>query len=112
MRQLVVIGGYTLKQGRISALLTGALLAGRLVYTGRVASGLRDRDLAVLTPYLVSSRRELSPFDGAAAGRDKVWVEPRLVALVEFQEWTEDLRMRQPVIKGFTKDRLSSCTLA
>jgi DNA ligase D-like protein (predicted ligase) len=111
MRQLAVIGGYTVKQGQINALLAGAYLGERLVYIGRVATGLRGSDLAGLTPFLRNSRRETPPFAGASPGKDKVWVEPQLVMLVEFLEWTGDLRMRQPVIKGFTKDRTAACRL-
>ncbi len=111
IRQLVVIGGYTVRQGQINALLTGAYLGSRLVYTGRVAAGLSASDLAGLTPFLQASRRDTSPFDGMPPGRDRVWVEPRLAVLVEFQEWTDDLHMRQPVIRGFTKDRPEACKL-
>jgi bifunctional non-homologous end joining protein LigD len=112
LQQLVVIGGYTLKNGQINALLAGAYHEGRYLYLGRVASGLSGRDLAELTPYLRESGQSEPPFVNATADRDKRWVTPRLTALVEFQEWTEDLRMRQPVILGFTKDNPQQAILA
>ena len=34
-----------------------------------------------------------------------VWVEPRLVAEVEFSEWTHDGRVRQPSYKGLRDDK-------
>ena len=36
---------------------------------------------------------------------DVVWVEPRLVAEVEFSEWTHDGRVRQPSYKGLRDDK-------
>jgi bifunctional non-homologous end joining protein LigD len=110
-QQLVAIGGYTLKDGQINALLAGAYQHGRFLYLGRVATGLSGKDWANLTPFLQASVRETPAFINAAGGRDKFWVEPKLVALVDFQEWTDDLRMRQPVIRGFTEDQPQDCIL-
>ena len=36
---------------------------------------------------------------------DVVWVEPELVAQVEFAEWTHDGRLRAPVYKGLREDK-------
>ena len=36
---------------------------------------------------------------------DVVWVEPRLVAEVEFVEWTHDGRLRAPAYKGLREDK-------
>jgi bifunctional non-homologous end joining protein LigD len=36
---------------------------------------------------------------------DIVWVEPELVAQVEFAEWTHDGRLRAPVYKGLREDK-------
>ena len=110
-RQLVVIGGYTIKNGQLNALLAGAYHKGDLVYLGRVATGLSGRDIAGLSPFLKASVRVTSPFINASSGKEKIWVEPKLVALIDFQEWTQDLRMRQPVIKGFTQDHPEDCVL-
>jgi bifunctional non-homologous end joining protein LigD len=39
---------------------------------------------------------------------DVVWVEPRLVAQVEFVEWTHEGRLRAPVYLGLREDKLAS----
>lgn len=111
LKQLVTIGGFTVKGGQINALLAGAYHQGKLVYVGRVATGLSGRDLAALTPFLRESVQSVPPFVNASPAKDKVWVRPQITALVDFQEWTEDLRMRQPVISGFTKDSPQDCIL-
>ena len=110
-KQLVAIGGYTVKAGQINALLAGAYHNGQFLYVGRVATGLTGRDLAALTPYLKEAEIAKPEFVNAIPGKDNRWVSPSLTALVDLQEWTEDLRMRQPVIIGFTKDLPKNCIL-
>lgn len=111
LKQLVAVGGYTVKEGQINALLAGAYHEGHFFYLGRVATGLSGRDLAELTPFLKATQRSSPPFVNASAAKDRIWVEPKLTMLVDFQEWTNDLYMRQPVIKGFTKDKPEDCLL-
>lgn len=111
LEQLAVVCGYTVRHGRINALLMGAYHEGRLLYIGRVASGLKERDLELLTPFLSSSCRSTSPFGKVKSPEGTCWVEPRLTALLSFQEWTEELRMRSPVIKGFTADSPGDCII-
>ena len=43
---------------------------------------------------------------------DVVWVEPKLVAEVEFAEWTHDGRLRAPVLPGAARGqgRRARCT--
>ena len=36
---------------------------------------------------------------------DVIWVEPKLVAEVEFVEWTHDGRLRAPAYKGLRDDK-------
>ena len=36
---------------------------------------------------------------------DVIWVEPKLVAEVEFVEWTHDGRLRAPSYKGLREDK-------
>jgi bifunctional non-homologous end joining protein LigD len=105
-----VIGGFTPSsddRGSIGALLVGFHEDGKLVYAGKVGSGFNDRLLADLQHRLDVRRRETSPFVGVPAELQRVvqWVEPDLVAQVEFTEWTDEGRMRQPVFLGLRDDR-------
>lgn len=113
-QQLVAIGGYTTKNGQINALLAGVYQQEQFIYVGRVATGLTHQHLQLLTPFLTSSVIAAPPFVNVAKEKqdNKVWVKPQLTALIDFQEWTDDLRLRQPVISGFTKEKPTACILA
>jgi len=110
LSQEVVIGGWTLpSDGRpsIGALHVGFHEEGQLVYAGKVGSGFSERLLVDLLHRLEARRRESCPFASVPPemGRGARWVEPDLVAQVEFTEWTDDGRMRQPAFLGIREDR-------
>lgn len=106
---ICVVGGYTVTAGRVGALLIGAYHAdGRLRYLGRAGSGLTEAQLEQVAAHLPPAA---CPFDPAPQIRAErfaripdqvVWVAARLTVAIEFAEWTEDGRLRHPVVKGFT----------
>jgi bifunctional non-homologous end joining protein LigD len=110
LTQEMVVGGWTPSsdgRGSIGALLVGFYEGGQLVYAGKVGSGFSERLLDDLQRRLEARRREACPFVEAPAElRQEIhWVEPDLVAQVEFSEWTDEGRMRQPVFLGLREDR-------
>jgi len=110
LSQEVVIGGWTLpSDGRhsIGALHVGFHEDGQLLYAGKVGSGFSERLLEDLLRRLEARRRDDSPFASVPAEmrRGAHWVEPDLVAQVEFTQWTDEGRMRQPVFLGLREDR-------
>lgn len=105
LRQELVIGGWLPGEGwrtdRIGALLMGHRQDGTLVYAGRVGTGFAEATLDELAVRLAPLRRSSSPFGrGPKLPRNVQFVEPRLLAEVEFCEWTEDGVMRAPAFKG------------
>jgi len=112
-REEFVIGGYTPPAGSRRGF--GALLVGyfnnheQLVYAGRVGTGFSERLLDELSKRLAKLERQKSPFvdlqgvTGEARGVH--WVAPRLVAQVEFSEWTRDGRLRHPAFLGLREDK-------
>ncbi len=111
--QEFVIGGWAPGKGARSTSL-GALLIGyyestepdaRLRYAGRVGTGLTEKELRRLVELLEPLRRETSPFTPAPRVKDAVFVEPELVAEVEFTEWTNAGAVRAPVYLGLRDDR-------
>jgi bifunctional non-homologous end joining protein LigD len=111
-RQEFVIGGWQPGQGRRSGQV-GSLLIGyhedaELRYAGKVGTGFSDRDLAELTKRLKSLRREKNPFAAGRGPRGANYVEPRLVAEIEFRELTEDGLVRHGSFKGLREDKPAS----
>jgi bifunctional non-homologous end joining protein LigD len=111
--QEVVIGGWVPGKGRRSGTL-GALVAGYyddedskrvLRYAGKVGTGFSEEDLERLMKLLKPLRRKDSPFSGRQPQRDAVFVEPKLVAEVDFGEWTHAGTMRHPAFKGLRTDK-------
>ncbi len=112
-RQEFVIGGWAPGEGRrrnrIGAILIGYFEgegAGReLRYAGKVGTGFSERDLGDLMERLAPLRREGNPFAGRRGPRQAHWVEPRLVAEVEFREMTAEGMVRHGSFKGLREDK-------
>ena len=80
--------------------------AGRLIYAGRVGTGLSDQQLLDLRRALDAVRRPRPCFEGPLpAGRGHVWVEPTLVCEVRYKEMTEEGLLRQPVFVRLRDDK-------
>lgn len=104
----VVVGGWLEgergRQGRIGALLVGYHDAAGLRYAGRVGTGFTDAELARLGGLLAPLAQSASPFTGRQPPRHAHFVQPRLVAAVDYGEWTSQRTLRHPVYKGLRDD--------
>jgi bifunctional non-homologous end joining protein LigD len=116
-RQEAVVAGYTKGQGRRSrgfgALVLGVHEAGGLRWIGNVGTGFTDAEIERVLGILKPLERADSPFPEPpkmprVRRSDVVWVEPRLVAEVEFAEWTHERRLRAPVYLGLREDKTAS----
>jgi bifunctional non-homologous end joining protein LigD len=113
-RQEFVICGYTKGQGRRSgsfgALVLGVHRGEEWEWVGNVGTGFGERTIAELLAKLEPLRRDKSPFAlvpkmPKVKKGDVVWVEPKLVAEVEFAEWTHDGHLRAPSFQGLREDK-------
>jgi bifunctional non-homologous end joining protein LigD len=104
----VVIGGWLegegRRGGRLGALVVGYYEDGALRYAGRVGTGFDERELDRLGGLLAPLAREDSPFEGRQPPRETHFVEPELVAAVNYGEWTQARTLRHPVYKGLRDD--------
>jgi bifunctional non-homologous end joining protein LigD len=109
--QELVIGGFTPggggRGGSFGALVVGVYGAGGeggLRYAGKVGTGFTDDTLKLLLAELDRLRSSVSPFEGRRPPKETIFVEPRLVARVEFREWTATATLRAPAFKGLVPD--------
>jgi len=76
----------------------------RLVYAGRVGTGLSESEAVRLARLLAPLAVAEPPLDAPDAPPAARWVRPELVAQVEFTGWTESGRLRNPVDLGLRID--------
>ena len=116
-----VVGGYT--QGKGARASLGSLLVGywdagnkrngksggargsSLHFASHVGSGFDDRTLAAVRKRLEPLRRATCPFvETPELNAPTTWVEPKLVAEVNFHSWTDDGHLRAPVFVRLRDD--------
>jgi ATP-dependent DNA ligase len=118
-RQEFVVVGWTDPEGARSSI--GSLLLGyyrddgKLIYAGRVGTGMTQSELRALLKKLrpLAARKmtvDLPPPTTARFGRPLElarvhWVRPELVAEVTFLTWTADGLLRQVVYEGLREDK-------
>jgi DNA ligase D-like protein (predicted ligase) len=118
-RQEFVVVGWTDPEGsrpHLGALLLGYYMDdGKLVYAGRVGTGMSQKVLKDLRRRLDPLKRSKSPLSsppprstrfGSPLVLSRVhWVEPQLVAEITFLTWTADDLLRQTVYVGLREDK-------
>lgn len=109
--QELVIGGWTDPKGARTGF--GALLVGYyddvgLRYAGKVGTGFNARLLLEIHNELIHLARPASPFADQFPSRDVHWVEPALVAQIDFGEWTSEGRLRHPRFVGLRVDKVAA----
>lgn len=109
LRQELVIGGWVEGEGRRrglpGALLVGYWQDGRFVYAGKVGTGFTEAMLARLQALMRPLERKDSPFQAGRPPSGAHFVEPWLVAELQFAEWTRAGELRAPSFKGLRDDK-------
>jgi len=117
LRQEFVVAGYTDRasgEAEVGALLLGVNDAqGTLRYVGNVGTGWDAKTAAALKKQLARIEVKTSAFGDIAIPRSRWggrnepihWVRPRLVAEVEFSEWTPDGQVRHAKFIAMRADK-------
>ncbi|WP_374446854.1 DNA ligase D [Stella sp.] len=111
LRQEFVIGGFvpsSVSRQAVGSLVLGYHDKGRLRHAGRVGTGFDNRTARELFRRLDAIGREASPFAGrlsAEAARGVRFVDPELVAEVEYRGWTADHHLRHASFRGLREDK-------
>jgi bifunctional non-homologous end joining protein LigD len=101
--QEAVVVGWLPGQGNakdLGSLILAVRSGDRWIHAGQVGSGFTTRTRRELRAQLEELERPESPLDEPPRLKGARWVEPRLVARVEFAEWTADGLLRQAAYKG------------
>ncbi len=109
-RQEFVIGGFTKPSNGsegIGALLLGYYDGKKLIYAGRTGTGFTQANSRKLRKQLEAMRQTAMAFAEVppAAAKGVLWVQPTLVAEVQFSTWTADNLVRQASFKGLREDK-------
>jgi len=115
MQLRAVVGGFTPgtggRAGTFGALLLGLVDGDHLRWIGAVGTGFSDKSLRAIRDALDQMLIAEAPFytdDGLPPGA--IWVEPRLVAVVRFKQWTRSGKIRAPSFVGFSGDPVAAVT--
>lgn len=105
--EAVVVGSLAGAGGRertFGSLALGLWDGDHLRYVGSVGSGFDEAALLAVDDALGEMQRSSPPpmADPSVVPTPVRWVEPNLVAVVEYASWTAEGRLRAPVFKGFS----------
>jgi bifunctional non-homologous end joining protein LigD len=92
----------------VGALVCGYFDGTKFVYAGRVGTGYTRRTAHELWERLQPLRRKSCPFAGTLTTMQKrgvVWLEPEIVAQVNYTGWTSDNLLRHAAFVGLREDK-------
>lgn len=105
-RQEFVIGGYTTTTQNpiLSALYLGYYKDDELVFVGKVGTGFTEKTRKELVKIMKPLIRKTCPFANFE-DKNAIWLSPKLVAEIQYNELTAAKILRQPSFLGLRTDK-------
>jgi len=102
-RETLTIAGFALDEGKWDGIYLGRRKGGDLVYAGKVDHGFDKVSAADLQRRLKPLIRKTQPYAKRIAHKG-IWVEPKLLAEVEYRTKSAEGKVRHPFFKGLRED--------
>ena len=102
-RETLPIAGFALKENRFDGLYIGRQKGNELIYAGKVDHGFDNASAKDLQARLKPLIRKTQPYAKKIAHRG-VWVEPSLLAEIEYRAKWAAGKVRHPFFKGIRED--------
>lgn len=102
-RETLPIAGFALKENKFDGIYIGRRKGATLVYAGKVDHGFDKTSAAELQARLKPLIRKTQPYAKKIAHR-AVWVEPQLLAEIEYRAKSAEGKVRHPFFKGIRED--------
>ena len=108
LRQEFVIGGYTTteKNKYVSAILLGYYNKNKLIYVGKVGTGLTEQQKVELCKQFKKLIVQDCPFEKEFKhSKNVIWLNPKLIAEIQYAELTKENILRLPSFIGLRQDK-------
>lgn len=102
-RETLTIAGFALDEGKWDGIYLGRRKGDDLVYAGKVDHGFDKVSAADLQRRLKPLIRKTQPYAKRIAHKG-IWVEPKLLAEVEYRAKSAEGKVRHPFFKGLRED--------
>ncbi|WP_028740435.1 non-homologous end-joining DNA ligase [Rhizobium leguminosarum] len=101
------IVGYeksTVARGNIGSLLLAGRKGDDLIYVGSVGTGFKEKEAWALREMMDSITQKTPAIKYVGRRKNVVWLQPTLIAEIEYRAWTDDGKLRHASYKGL-RDR-------
>ncbi|MDI3560231.1 non-homologous end-joining DNA ligase [Bradyrhizobium sp. Arg816] len=102
-RETLTIAGFALDEGKWDGMYLGRRKGEDLVYAGKVDHGFDKTSAAELRKKLQPLVRKTQPYAKRIAHKG-IWVEPKLLAEIEYRAKSAEGKVRHPFFKGLRED--------
>jgi bifunctional non-homologous end joining protein LigD len=102
-RETLTIAGFALDEGKWDGIYVGRRKGDDLIYAGKVDHGFDKASAADLQKRLKPLIRKTQPYEKRIAHKG-IWVEPKLLAEIEYRAKSAEGKVRHAFFKGLRED--------